>query len=309
MQRYENFTICRNIRTFVVDMKRILVSSLILNIVVFVYPQLERYSTAWFGPNAFPVPELSDATIPVSTTFDITADYYFGFGDKTKNGYFRIEIPLLSEKVAFKLWSGFLEKYELSPELAALRAVETNQIKGKANSDIYVQTRILLKKETALWPSLILNSTLKTTSGTANFAKRYYNTSGYYFDIEAGKSFQLTTFFSDYIRFAGTAGFLCWETDNYTQNEGPMYGLKIKTGKNKLDWEAGIRGYTGWMSSHPAYGADYGDRPVVGFTKLVYTTKKLNYYIQYQQGFRDFPYHQLRLGIQFTSKKLTPTYK
>lgn len=295
--------------TFAADMKRILVSSLIVIFVVSVEAQIQRYSTAWFGPNAFPVPELTDATIPATTTFDITADYYFGFGDQTKNGYFRIEIPLLSEKIAFKLWSGFLEHYELTPELAEIRGVEQDKKSGKANSDIYVQTRILIKKETEFWPSILLNSTLKTTSGTENFAKRYYNTSGYYFDVEAGKSFRLNSAISDYIRFSGTLGFLCWETDNYTQNEGPMYGLKIKSAKNKLNYELGLRGYNGWMSGHPAYGSNYGDTPLVGFTKLSYHTQLLNYYIQYQQGFRDYPYHQVRVGIQFSSKKLTPTYK
>jgi hypothetical protein len=290
-------------------MKRILASSLIVLIVVSAHAQIQRYSTAWFGPNAFPVPELTDALIPASTTFDITADYYFGFGDQTKNGYFRIEIPLLSEKIAFKLWSGFLENYELTPELAAIRGVESDKRTGKANSDIYVQTRILLKKETGLWPSIILNSTLKTTSGTENFAKRYYNTSGYYFDIEAGKSFRVNSAISDYVRLAGTLGFLCWETDNFTQNEGPMYGFKLKTGKNKFNYEIGLRGYSGWMSSHSAYGSNYGDKPVAGFTKLTFLTQHLNYYIQYQQGFRDYPYHQVRMGIQFSSKKLTPNYK
>jgi len=296
--------------TFASEMKKYLTTVLLLLCASLIYPQIERYAPAWFGPNAFPVPELSEATIVSTTTFDITADYYFGFGDKTKNGYFRVEIPLYKEKVALKIWSAFGEHFDLTQETANQRNIPIErEIKGNANSDIYVQTKIRLNKESRFYPSVILNSTLKTSSGTKNLSKRYYNTSGYYFDVEAGKSFYIKSAVANELRWVATLGFLCWETDNYTQNDAPMYGTKLIISNNKIDWENGIRGYTGWMSSHPAYGADYGDKPVVGFTKLTFKGEKNKYYIQYQYGMRDFPYHQLRAGIQFTSKKLTPVYK
>ena len=57
--------------------------------------QSVKYSPAWFGPNANPVPEFTDATIPSKTTISLMGDYYFGYGDETKNGYFKIEIPLV----------------------------------------------------------------------------------------------------------------------------------------------------------------------------------------------------------------------
>lgn len=295
--------------TFAAHMKKSILCSLLIVSSSILFAQIDRYSTAWFGPNAFPVPELSNAVLPATTTFDITADYYFGFGDKTKNGYFGVEIPLYSEKVSFKLWSAFLEHYEVNTETAELRNIQPDKVKGKANSDIYIQTRIRLHRETDRFPSLILNSTLKTSSGTENLAKRYYNTSGYYFDVEAGKSFRVSTTLIDELRIVANLGFLCWETDNYTQNDAPMYGTKLAIKKNKVEWEGGIRGYSGWMSSHPNYGADYGDRPVVCFTRLGFKSEKINYYIQYQYGMRDFPYHQVRVGIRFESKKLTPEYK
>ena len=289
--------------------KTILISSIIL-FAEFLNSQQIRYAPAWYGPNAFPVPELSNATIVSHTTFDITADYYFGFGDQTKNGYFRVEIPLLSEKVSFKVWSGFMEHFDIKPETATLRNITADrEIKGKANSDLYIQTRIRLHKENEYMPSIILNSTLKTSSGTKNLSRRYYNTSGYYFDIEAGKSFEVNTKLIDEFRIAGTLGFLCWEADNFTQNDAPMYGFKFNLKKDKIEWESGLRGYTGWMSNHPVYGENYGDKPLVSFTKLSIQTRLLQYNIQYQYGIRDYPYHQIRLGIQFKSKKLTPHFK
>jgi len=68
-----------------------------------VYSQV-RYSSSWFGPNANPVPEFTDATIPSKTTISLMGDYYFGHGDRTKNGYIKVDIPLLSERVSLKIW-------------------------------------------------------------------------------------------------------------------------------------------------------------------------------------------------------------
>ena len=75
------------------------ISSLIVNI----NAQTVKYAPAWFGPNANPVPEFTDGRIPAKTTVSLMGDYYFGYGDETKNGYFKIEIPLVSERVSFKI--------------------------------------------------------------------------------------------------------------------------------------------------------------------------------------------------------------
>lgn len=271
--------------------------------------QTERYSPSWFGPNAHPVPELTDARINKNTTFDLSLDYYFGYGDRTQNSYFRIEIPLLSERIALKVWANIIEHFKVDSVLAYKRAMTANTYSGFATGDFYVQSKIRILKETDKVPNLILNYTLKTSSGSGVYEKRHFNTTGYYFDIETGKSFNIKSKIIDQLRVVGTIGFMCWETINYTQNDAPMYGLKIMIKKNRIEWEGGIRGYNGWMYKHPAFGSDFGDRPSVLFTKIGFKTNKINYYLQYQESLRDFPYNQLRVGIQFISTKLTPQYK
>ena len=54
--------------------------------------QTVRYSPAWFGPNANPVPEFKDATITDKTTLELMGDYYFGFEDQTQNAYIKIDV-------------------------------------------------------------------------------------------------------------------------------------------------------------------------------------------------------------------------
>ncbi len=269
---------------------------------------IERYSPSWFGPNAHPVPELTNARIGKYTNVDLSLDSYFGYGDRTQSSYLRVEIPLVSERIALKLWANLIEHYTVDTIVANKRAMTVDHYSGFARGDIYVQTKIRLLKETEQIPNLIINYTLKTSSGTGVYEKRHFNTTGYYFELEAGKSFKIKTAITDEIRWVGMVGFMCWETVNYTQNDAPMYGTKIQFKKNKIEWEGGIRGYSGWMNKHPDYGNDFGDRPLVTFTKVNILGTKVNYYFQYQYGMRDFPYQQVRVGIQFDSKKLTPRY-
>ena len=289
-------------------MKNIILIILLLINIQLIISQEVKYAPAWFGPNANPVPEFTDATIVEKTTIQLMADYYFGYGDQTKNGYFKIDIPLLPGRVSFKIWSTIFEHYQVTDEISLARSMNGNKT-GKANGDFYVQTRISLLKEDIRKPALILNSTIKTASGTNFTGRRYFDTPGYYFDIETGKSFHLNNQFLNGIRLVGNLGFLCWETTNSTQNDAPIYGGKIILGNQYWKWENTISGYWGWMHTHPLYGNDYGDAPLVYATKFTYKLNKIEYFAQYQYGIKDYPYHQIRLGASFCIDKLTPHYK
>jgi len=181
---------------------------------------------------------------------------------------------------------------------------------GKANGDLYFQTRILLLKEKDNTPDIILNTTLKTASGTFQQYRRYFNTPGYYFDAEIGKSIHTKSSFISEIRAVANVGFMCWETERQsTQDDAPMYGGKIIIGNEHWKLENTLSGYWGWMHTNVGYGSDYGDAPMVYATKITKLTKNINYFAQYQYGIKDFPYHQFRLGVSFTIDKLTPKYK
>ncbi len=208
-------------------MRKISVFFFLLAFILPVISQV-KYSPAWFGPNANPVPEFTDAIIPTKTTISLMGDYYFGFGDETKNGYFKIEIPLLPERVSVKIWTSVFEHYQVTDELCALRGMEKTS--GKANGDFYLQTRISLLKEKKNAPAIILNNTLKTASGTNFKERRYFDMPGYYFDMEIGKSLYTQGKFIKEIRAVGNLGFLCWETTGNMQNDAPMYGGKIIIG-------------------------------------------------------------------------------
>lgn len=269
--------------------------------------QTVRYSPAWFGPNANPVPEMTDAQIPAKTTISLMGESYFGYGDNTSNMRYKIEIPLLPRFVSLSVWNTAFEHYKVTEQIFSKRGMEGN-LSGKSSGDFYVQTRISLMSEKKNLPSIILNSTLKTASGTNFEQRRYFDTPGYYFDVEAGKSFYTKSKFLNEIRFIGNLGFLCWETSGSRQNDAPMYGIKLITGNEKWKFENTISGYWGWMHTHPKYGSDYGDAPLVYAAKFTLMQDYMDYFVQYQKGIIDFPYHQIRAGISFPVDKLTPKY-
>lgn len=288
-------------------MKKYILTFIIINSLQSIFAQV-KYSPAWFGPNANPVPEFTDARIPAKTTISLMGDYYFGFGDETKNGYFKIEIPLLSERVSFKIWTSLFEHYKVSEQISLQRNMANGTTIGKASGDFYVQTRIRLLNEKKYAPSIILNSTLKTASGTNFNERRYFDTPGYYFDVEAGKSVYTKSRFISEIRWVANLGFLCWETTGSRQNDAPMYGAKISIGNPTWKLENTLSGYWGWMHTNSHYSPDYGDAPLVYATKFSIMSGKIDYFAQYQYGIKDFPYYQIRVGISFPVEKLTPKF-
>jgi len=272
-----------------------------------------KYAPAWFGPNANPVPEMTDARIPSKTTVSLMGDYYvgygeFGNGDKTTNGYIKIELPLLPERVSVKIWTSTLEYFTVSQQLSNKRGMN-GHLTGMPNGDLYVQTRISLLKERKKLPEIIINSTLKTASAKTVSTRRYFDTPGYYFDMEVGKSFYIKSKFISEIRTVENVGFMSWETTGSRQNDAPMYGAKLIIGNEKWKLDNTLSGYWGWMHTSAQYGSDYGDTPLVYTAKFSILAGYMDYFAQYLYGIKDFPYQQIRLGISFPVEKLTPKYK
>ena len=270
--------------------------------------QSTKYSTSWFGPNANPVPEFTDVHISSKTTVSLMGDSYFGYGDNTQNGFLKIEIPLLPKLVSIKLFSTILESYQVTDAVSNKRGMKGGNTTGKAIGDIYIQTRISLLKESKYVPAIIFNSTLKTASGSNFSERRYFDTPGYYFDLEIGKSIYTKGKFISEIRSVLDAGFMCWETTESTQDDAPMYGGKIIIGNAKWKLENSVSGYFGWMHTNKYYSADYGDAPKVYTLRFLFLTKEINYFVQYLYGINDFPYQQIRVGSSLQINKLTPKF-
>ena len=188
---------------------------------------------AYFGPNAFPVPDMLDGRVQNHLRVEIAGDGYFGFqGDKTADVFARLFIPLFTDRVNLTVWMPMMEWYELTPErIATCRVPDSLAHSGSGAGDAYFSTDIQILRDKKLAPDIALRAACKSASGGQYELARHYDCPGYFMDLSLGKSWYLgERQASDEVkavelRVAGSVGFLCWQTDNGRQNDAVMYGL------------------------------------------------------------------------------------
>lgn len=256
----------------------------------------------YFGPNALPVPDMLDGRTRSQLRLELAGDGYWGtYGDQTADVFARIYVPLFTPRVNLTLWMPIMEWYSLSNERRSMcRIPDTTLTHGREAGDVYVSTDIHVLKQKRFCPDIAIRAAIKSASG-GGFAKaRYYDNPGYFFDVSVGKSIYIgkgkASGLSDKslpfeLRLSGSAGFLCWQTDNGRQNDAVMYGLQLLLQRPYLSLRTSWEGYVGWE--------DYGDHPMVIKTQLCGHIRSFEPYLQYQYGIHDYPFHQLRIGLAY----------
>lgn len=248
-----------------------------------------NYTAAFFGPNALPVLEQSDARIAEKHNLELSTDVFWGFGDETQSLSTKFTYSFIPGKLAVSVWGVIAEHYKTSIEVRDQRAsLIENPEETVLIGDFYISTQIGILKERKILPDINLEIVLKTASSGRPWGARFFDTPGYYFNLTSGKSLKFENSFLDEIRLSGNFGFLSYQTNTAYQNDAPLYGAKLSLVSNKFSWENGIGGYSGWL--------DQGDMPMVLRSKLIFKSKQMNYFIQYQHSLRDYPFRRLQTG-------------
>jgi len=239
---------------------------------------------AFFGPNALPVIDMSDGLTDSRLRLELAGDGYFGYdGSRTVDLFARVQVPLFIRWANLSVWMpvyGWYEQYDG---------------KGSGAGDVYLSTNIqVLHNE---WfhtdraryiPQMTLRLGMKTASGEQYARKRHFDSPGYFFDLTMGQSFRVKQV---EIRLAGSAGFLCWQTTEARQNDAVMYGLQAQVKHPYFSTKAEWAGYVGWER--------YGDAPMVLKLRAAGHVKGFEPYVQYQWGIKDYPFHQIRVGLVY----------
>lgn len=256
----------------------------------------------YFGPNAFPVPDMLDGRAQHSLRAEVAADGYFGYqGDRTADVRLKVNIPLFTDRVNLTLWYPVYEWYQLTPERASTCRLSPYEERGSGAGDIYVSTDIWIVKARRWVPDIAARAALKTASGGNYERARHFDAPAYWFDLSSGKSLYLKrgVAFPFHepdenaveVRLSGTIGFLCWQTDNGRQNDAVYYGLQALVRYKYLSAQTTWSGYSGWEKD--------GDCPMVIRARLAGHVKGFEPFVQYQYGIRDYPFHQLRIGLAY----------
>lgn len=255
---------------------------------------------AYFGPNAFPVPDMLDGRTSGCLSVELCGDTFLCTmtqsmtDDMTYDLFAKVRVPLFSEKVNLVLWMPVLEYFRSSPEINALRRTDADGwTSGWDSGDVYVSTDIMILEQSRAGFDMAVRAALKTASGNSYAAARVYDSPGYFFDLSAGRELVNSGGGTDLsLRAAVSAGFLCWQTDNGRQNDAVMYGASIAAAKNRFSAKMALGGYIGWEGA--------GDSPLTLKTELSYGLGQFALIVSHQAGFMDWPFHQFRFGVSYT---------
>ena len=259
-----------------------------------------KISPAYFGPNAFPVPDMLDGRTSSALKLELYGDCFLGTttgrvaDDITGDLFAKLTLPLFTPKANLTVWMPIFEYFYTSAELNALRRLpapyDTTDLQGMDSGDLYVSADIRILNQEKHHLDITARAALKTASAN-EFAKgRAYDAPGYFFDVAIGRGFDFEGGKHN-LRVAVSGGFLCWQTDNGRQNDAVMYGLLLAYTVKKFTIDACFGGYAGWESD--------GDCPMTLKTNLSYRIGDLSLRLSHQVGFMDWPYHQIRVGATY----------
>ena len=240
---------------------------------------------AYFGPNALPIIDMLDGRTSSVLRVELAGEGYIGYKEKNRTAdlFARVCVPLFTRWANLTVWMpvfGWYDQYDGT---------------GKGAGDAYVSADIQIlhnewfKSPKAKYiPQMTVRAGIKSASGEQFERRRHFDCPGYFFDLAIGQSIPLK---SIELRFAGTAGFLCWQTDNARQNDAVMYGLQAQLKHEYFSFQATWGGYVGWEK--------HGDAPMSIKARAAGHIKGFEPYLQYQYGIKDYPYHQVRVGLVY----------
>ncbi len=259
-------------------------------------------SPYYFGPNAFPIPDMLNGSTSRDLRVELGADCFYGFqNDITADIYLHMKVPLFSERVNLTLWMPIMEWWQSSLKRQKCCRLQDNSImSGHEAGDIYVSTDMWLLQAHKNKIDMSIRAAIKTASGNGFAKARYYDCPGYFFDASISKPFKFTDQIINEFRISASGGFLCWQTNNGRQNDAIMYGISLHLKTQKFSIQESIGGYVGWenfASSDKSIRA--GDCPLSLKSDFAYHYHKLEFLFRYQVGLYDWPFHQFRFGIAY----------
>ena len=250
------------------------------------------YAPGFMGPNALPVPELSNGNIDSNTWVGATGAFHFSEGDNTQNLKLKANILIAKDRVSLDFtyipieW--FQEDYETKTERHVYyEYYYTKQVPGDAYMNINIQ---LLNK----WRpniQLALRVGYRFPTSSAYGPARYTDAPAYYFDLSFSKPQ------SQYLKLTGMAGFLAWQTNSDVefQNDALVLGGGIEYNKKNLRVQLQACTYYGYMKDR--------DDPLVLRLYLDKNYGRFGTLLHFQQGMHDFDYTTVEAGFSYRLKK------
>jgi hypothetical protein len=249
------------------------------------------YSPRYFGPSAFPIPELRTALAPSCFEVELQGRYHSYTGDKTKDLFARLMIPVVKERVGMEITAILKEDYKLTPETRDERnAVDTELPSYESyQGDIVISTLFqVLRSEK--WMDIMASLNFKTASGGRLCDARFTDAVTYWMDVTIGKNLLKNKSGTTALRMQAMAGFYCWMTNDiiHRQNDATSFGVGFTGTCRHFTLSSDLSGFYGYKNN--------GDRPLVLRNNLSYEFKKSIISLRYNHGMKDYLYDNYSVG-------------
>ena len=253
------------------------------------YMRLMTFAPRYFGPNAFPFPELRSGYIGDKWEVEVRGEYHTYEGDQTKDIYGRLLVPVAGGRAGFEVSYTFYEYYLMTPETMEERHAAGQSWKHGSKGDlIFCSFYQILRNNNRV--DILLEASLKTASGDRLADARHTDAATYWIDINTGFYLLKSADLSSFVRLQGLAGFYCWMTNDivHRQNDSFLYSAGFSGKIKNLTYQADLVGFKGYKNN--------GDRPLVLRTKLNYELKKNILSLRYKHGINDYLYDTYSLA-------------
>jgi hypothetical protein len=249
------------------------------------------YSPRYFGPNAFPIPELRSAKSPVHYEAEVRGEYHHYAGDQTKDLYLRALLPIVKGRAGVEISFVAVEKYKLTPETRDERnaaGVECPPNESYSGDVIVSAFYQLLQSEK--WIDAMLSLNLKTASGGRLCDARFTDAATYWVDLTAGKDILKNPSGKYFLRMQAMTGFYCWMTNDiiHRQNDAILFGAGLTGTLHKVSLSSDLSGFYGYENN--------GDRPLQWRNRLQFEYKNNLLSLRYTHGMQASLYDTYSIG-------------
>lgn len=243
---------------------------------------------AYMGPNALPVPRISNGSIDSSFFIGSTATAHFSKGDHTQNISVYGNYCLVKNVISVDaMWVPY-ERFNVSHEVKEMRHVfSAYYYRKEAIGEVHLNTNIQLLNRWRKYIQLAMRVGYRFPSGSAFGAARFTDAPGYYFDLSFGKPLNPS------LKWVGMLGFYAWQYEKFTigQNDAFLFGTGLELNKNGWQAETGIAGYMGYMNE--------GDKPIVFRIGAEKNIRRAGLLFRFQQGLHDFKFTSIECGAKY----------
>jgi len=257
----------------------------------------QRYiktNPAYLGPNALPVPFITNGSIDSVNSIGITTNFHFSKGDNTQNLAVYGNYCLVKDVISFDFYWVPYERFQMSHAIKEERHVFSHYYyENSAQGEIHLNTNIQLLRKLRDHVHLALRIGYRLPTSNGLGSARFTDAPGYYFDLSAARPFHKESRW----KLIGMTGLYVWQTnlDGRRQNDAFLFGGGIEWNPSRWHIQLYGSGYLGYMD-------DMGDKPVLVRAGLERKGKRLNQILRFQQGISNFDYSSVEAGLRYNFK-------